>query len=401
MGFGKRLRIDAIPVDLERHGLATLELLDRAGSPATTATAGGRFFGLVMGGSLPAALGARVLAASWDQAGFNEVISPVAIRLEKIAGRWVLDLLGLPKDASVGFCTGATMGNFLCLAAARHALLERQGWNVERDGLFGAPKLRVIASAQSHVTIGKALGMLGVGTASVQRVSCDDNGAILDAAMPEVDAGTLVIAQAGNVNSGAIDPIGAIAARIKGSGAWLHVDGAFGFWAAASATTAHLLRGAEMADSWVVDSHKWLNTPYDCGMAICRHPQAIHAAMATQATYLAAGGKAPPKDMVPEFSRAARGVEVWAALHSLGRQGVADLIERCCAHARQDNTLSKQRRDCHARLSLLDRNRRRGLLPPRHTGNVKRLAPLRAVRPIVRSHCRQAGLRAGCDQRGP
>jgi len=314
----------------------TIALLDRLGSPATVASTGGRFFGLVVGGSLPAALGARVLASAWDQVVFNEATSPVGVRLERIASAWLLDLLGLPRAASVGFVSGATMANVTCLAAARQHLLARAGWDVNTSGLWGAPRLRVIAGAELHVTVRKALALLGMGTATIETVPCDANGAMIVDAMPDPDGRTIVLAQAGNVNSGASDPIGAIAERANAVGAWTHVDGAFGLWAAANPRTRDQLAGFEAASSWVVDGHKWLNTPYDCGIAICRFPEALHEAMRTQAPYLEAGeaDAVAPKDMVPDFSRSARGAEVWAALHSLGRAGVADLVERCCAHAR-------------------------------------------------------------------
>ena len=312
---------------------STIELLHNVGSPATTATAGGRFFGLVVGGTLPAALGARVLASSWDQVVLNDATSPVGVKLEQIASRWLLDIFGLPEQASVGFTTGASVANFTCLAAARHALLSRAGWDVEKRGLYDAPKLRVVASEEIHITVLKALSLLGFGHDDVEKVRCDHNGAIDLSALPDLDSKTLVLTQAGNVNSGASDPIAAIAEKAAQVGAWVHVDGAFGLWAAASPRTRGQLDGYEAADSWVVDGHKWLNTPYDCGLAICKHPTAVHAPMATQAPYLKEGSMAAPKDMVPEFSRSARGVEVWAALHSLGRAGVADLIDRCCDHA--------------------------------------------------------------------
>jgi len=312
---------------------STIELLHSVGSPATTATAGGRFFGLVVGGTLPAALGARVLASSWDQVVLNDATSPVGVKLEQVASRWLLDIFGLPKQASVGFTTGASVANFTCLAAARHTLLARAGWDAEKRGLYGAPKLRVVASEEIHITVLKALSLLGFGQDNVEKVRCDPNGAIDPSALPELDSKTLVLAQAGNVNSGACDPIAAIAAKAEQVGAWVHVDGAFGLWAAASPRTRQQLSGYEAADSWVVDGHKWLNTPYDCGIAICKQPAAMHAPMATQAPYLKEGSIAAPKDMVLEFSRSARGVEVWAALHSLGRTGVSDLIDRCCDHA--------------------------------------------------------------------
>jgi len=310
----------------------TLALLDAAGSRATTASAAGRFYGLVVGGTLPAALGARILASAWDQVVFNDATSPVGVKLEQVASGWLLDLLGLPADCSVGFVTGATMANVTCLAGARHALLEKQGWDVEKQGLWGAPPLRFVAGKQAHVTVLKALSMLGVGTDRIEWVDCDDQGRIISEKLPETDGSTVILTQSGNVNSGASDPIADIVNRANGS--WVHVDGAFGLWASASPSTRDQLAGFETADSWVTDGHKWLNTPYDCGIAICKHPAAIHAAMATQAPYLKVGGTAAPKDMVPEFSRAARGVEIWAALHSLGREGLAQMLDRTCTHAR-------------------------------------------------------------------
>ncbi|HEU4730787.1 MAG TPA: pyridoxal-dependent decarboxylase [Kofleriaceae bacterium] len=315
--------------------LDTIRLLHRIGAPATTASAGGRFFGLVVGGALPVALAASWLTAAWDQVVFNDATSPVGVKLEQVASRWLLAVLGLPDGCSVGFVTGATMGNFLCLAAARDELLRRQGHDVQALGMAGAPPLRVVTSDQIHVTVIKALTMLGFGTRQIERVATDDQGRIVADALPPLDERCIVIAQAGNVNSGASDPFRAIWERASPVGAWMHVDGAFGLWAAAAPERAAQLDGVALMDSWATDAHKWLNTPYDCGIAVCRHPEAVHRAMATQAPYLKQGGTAAPKDMVPEFSRRARGIEVWAALRSLGRQGVANLIEACCRHAQR------------------------------------------------------------------
>lgn len=326
-------RFDETLPDSPSPPLETIQMLHRLGSPATTATAGGRFFGLVVGGALPAALAANWLATAWDQVVFNDATSPVGVKVEQVAARWLLALLGLPADCSVGFVTGATMGNFTCLAGARDELLRRQGYDVQANGLFGAPPLRIVASEQIHVTLLKALTMLGIGTSQVERVATDDQGRMIPGALPALDETCIVCTQAGNVNSGASDPFREIWERASKANAWVHVDGAFGLWAAASPHRAHLLDGVELLDSWVTDAHKWLNTPYDCGFAICRRPQTVHHAMATQAPYLKQGGAAAPKDMVPEFSRRARAVEVWAALRSLGRQGVVDLVESCCAHA--------------------------------------------------------------------
>lgn len=312
----------------------TLEQLHRLGSPATTASAAGRFFGLVVGGTLPASLGARILASAWDQVVFNEATSPVGVKLEQVAASWMLELFGLPQDASVGFVTGATMANLTCLAAARHSLYQRLNWDLAEKGMHDAPRLKLVVSDEIHVTLLKALGLLGFGRDSLIRVKCDTNGRMRVDDLPQLDQHCIVVAQAGNVNSGACDPVGAIAELTRKAGAWLHVDGAFGLWAATSPATRHLLAGYEQADSWVVDGHKWLNTPYDCGVAICRDALAVHQVMATQAPYLESGGVAAPKDMVPEFSRSARAVEIWAALHCLGRNGVRDLVDNCCELAR-------------------------------------------------------------------
>ena len=312
----------------------SIELLDKYGSPATVATVGGRFYGLVVGGALPATVGTRVLAAAWDQLATSQATSPVSMQIERTATKWLQQLFGLPSSCSVGFVSGTTMGNFICLAAARHRHLAQQGWDVEKQGLYGAPPLHIVASEEIHITVAKVLAMLGLGSDNVERVATDDNGAILLEAMPDLKPESIVITQAGNVNSGAIDPISEIADLAQKVGAWVHVDGAFGLWAATSEKTKHKLKGFEKADSWVTDGHKWLNTPYDCGIAFCQHPKSLHNAMSTVAPYLSKGFDMAPKDMVPEFSRSARAMDVWAALHSLGKSGVSGLVDRCCQHAR-------------------------------------------------------------------
>jgi glutamate/tyrosine decarboxylase-like PLP-dependent enzyme len=316
-----------------RSAAETLSLLHTAGSPATTATAGGRFYGLVVGGALPATVAASWLAAAWDQVVFTEDTSPVGIALERVTTNWLLDVFGLPASSYVGFVTGATMANVTCLAAARSALLRRRGHDPDADGLIGAPPVRVIVSAEIHVTVLKALSLLGLGAARVERVSTDEQGRMRPSALPPLDDSCLVICQAGNVNSGAFDPFAEICAAAEEAGAWVHVDGAFGLWALAAPSRRHLAAGIEHADSWATDTHKWPNTPYDCGLAICRHPDALNQAMRVQAPYLRAGAVTAPKDMVPEFSRRARAVEVWAALRTLGREGLGELVERCCRHA--------------------------------------------------------------------
>jgi len=314
--------------------IESIELLDKYGSPATAATVGGRFYGFVVGGALPATVGTRVIAAAWDQLASSEATSPVSMQLERTAARWLQQLFGLPVSCSVGFVSGSTMGNFTCLAAARHRQLAKQGWDVEKHGLFGAPPLHIVASEEIHITVVKGLAMLGLGSDNVESVATDDNGTMLLEAMPELKPESIVITQAGNVNSGAIDPVSQIADLARKVGAWVHVDGAFGLWAATNEKTKHKLRGFEKADSWVTDGHKWLNTPYDCGITFCQHPTSLHNAMSTVAPYLSKGFGIAPEDMVPEFSRSARAMDVWAALYSLGKSGVSDLINRCCQHAR-------------------------------------------------------------------
>jgi len=314
--------------------MGTLEVLHKIGSPATVATVAGRFYGLVVGGSLPATVGARVLNAAWDQMATSQATSPIAVHLEKVAAMWLRDIFNLAEQTSVGFVTGTTMGNFVCLAAARHRILSRHNWNVEKLGLNGAPNIRIVASEEVHITVKKVISMLGFGSENIESVPCDANGAMLVDKMPSLDPDTIVLAQVGNVNSGAIDPIAEIATKSRARGAWLHVDGAFGLWAAASRRKQHLTAGLERVDSCVTDGHKWLNTPYDCGIAMCADPEAMHNAMSTTAPYFAEGFDAAPKDMVPELSRSARSLDIWAALHSLGKSGVESLVDRCCQHAR-------------------------------------------------------------------
>ncbi|HWM44819.1 MAG TPA: aminotransferase class V-fold PLP-dependent enzyme [Burkholderiales bacterium] len=315
--------------------LEVVRLLDECAAPATVASAGPRYFGFVTGGTLPAALGAAVLAAAWDQNAAFEVMSPAAAALEENAGRWVLELLGLPPQSAVGFTTGATMANLAALAAARHAVLARAGWNAEEDGMGGAPPVSVIVGDEVHVSVLKALSLLGFGRSRLQRVPVDGQGRMRVDAFPALAGPAIVCLQAGNVNTGSFDPLRALCERAHAAGAWVHVDSAFGLWARASPAHAPLADAADLADSWATDAHKWLNTPYDSGLAIVREPQALRAAMAASAAYLASGDLRDGCAFVPELSRRARGVEVWAALRSLGRRGVADLVERCSRLARR------------------------------------------------------------------
>ena len=310
-----------------------LDLLDRVGSPATVATAGGRFFGFVNGAALPVSVAATWIASAWDQNAALRVMSPVAAALEEVALGWVREALGLPSECGGAVVTGATMGNFAGLAAARHALLERSGWNVENDGMFGAPELTVVVSDEVHASLLKALALLGLGRKRVIRAPADAQGRMRAERLPPLDDRTIVCMQTGNVNSGAFDPAKAICQRAKEAGAWVHVDGAFGLWAAASPYYRHLTEGFELADSWATDGHKWPNVGYDCGIAIVRNAAALRAAMSVSAAYLTRGEFREPADYTPEMSRRARGVELWATLKSLGRRGLAELIERTCRHA--------------------------------------------------------------------
>ena len=312
-----------------------LALLDELGSPATVATAGPRYFGFVIGGSLPAALAANWLASAWDQDAGSETTSPVASYLEEVAFGWLLDLLKLPQDCGAAFVTGATMANFSALAAARHVVLERAGWDVEAHGLFGAPPVMVIVGDEVHSSVLKVLGLLGFGRERVVRIPTDDQGRMRAGQLPAISGPTIICAQVGNVNTGACDPVGDICELARSTGTWVHVDGAFGLWAAASPAFAHLVTGVEQADSWATDAHKWLNVPYDSGVAFVRDPEPLRLAMAATAAYLPTSATRQPDAYTPELSRRARGVDIWAALRSLGRSGVAELIERCCRHARR------------------------------------------------------------------
>ncbi|HEY7876695.1 MAG TPA: aminotransferase class V-fold PLP-dependent enzyme, partial [Gemmatimonadaceae bacterium] len=316
-------------------GAQVVRLLDQLGSPATMATAGPRFFGFVVGASLPAALAANWLAGAWDQNAGLVILSPIVAKLEEVSIRWLTDLLGLPAGISAGFVTSATAANFSALCAARHALLQRRGWDVEANGLFGAPPIDVVVGDEVHASMLKALGMSGLGRARVTRVPTDDQGRMRADMLPPLTDNTLVCIQAGNVNTGSFDPAAEICARARSAGAWVHVDAAFGLWAAASPAMRHLVDGVSAADSWATDAHKWLNVPYDSGIVFCRDTTALRAAMTSSAAYLVEGDRREPYQYTPDFSRRGRGVEVWAALHSLGRSGVADLVDRCCRHARR------------------------------------------------------------------
>ena len=321
--------------ELPMEAACVLETLHRVGSPATMGMAGPRYFGFVIGGSLPAALAANWLAGAWDQCPGLFAASPIGTVLEEISLGWLLDVLKLPAGSGGAFVTGATVANFTALAAARHMVLARAGWDVEADGLFGAPPITVVVGDEAHPSLIKALGMLGLGRSRVVRVPVDGQGRILTTSMPSLSGPAIVCMQSGNVNTGAFDPAREICTWAHSSQAWVHVDGAFGLWAAASPNFAHLVDGVGDADSWATDAHKWLNVPYDSGLAFVRDAAALKSAMSLTAAYLPQGGHREPSQYTPELSRRARGVEVWAALKSLGRSGLADLIERNCRLARR------------------------------------------------------------------
>lgn len=311
-----------------------LHLLHQFGSPATVAKNNGRFFGFVNGGCLPAAMAASWLVSAWDQNASFFVQSPVGITLEATALEWTRELLGLPEGTGGAVVTGATMANFTALAAARHAIYARLGWDVESEGLAGAPPISVVVSAEAHASVIKALGMLGLGRKRVARVPVDGQGRMRADALPHLDAQTILCLQAGNVNTGSFDPAAAICPAARAAGAWIHVDGAFGLWAAVSPKYRHLTQGFELADSWATDGHKWPNIGYDCGIALVKEPRTLRDTMSMQASYLVQGEHREPSYYNPELSRRARGVELWAGLRSLGRSGMAEIVERTSSHAR-------------------------------------------------------------------
>jgi glutamate/tyrosine decarboxylase-like PLP-dependent enzyme len=319
--------------------VAVIDALAAAAEPGLVASAGPRYFGFVTGGSLPAALAADWLTSAWDQNACLHVMSPAAATAEETVARWVCELLGLPPGAAVGLVTGAQMANVTALAAARNAVLARSGWDVEERGLIGAPPVPVITSAESHATVFNALRLLGFGRGTAVRVPTDEQGRMRAAELAPVlaaaDAPAIVCAQAGNVNTGALDPLEEIVAACRDAGAWCHVDGAFGLWAAAAPGRAHLTAGVAGADSWALDAHKWLNVPYESALAIVADPAPLSAAMALTAAYLtvAAQRERNGADWAPEASRRARAFPMYAALRQLGRRGIADLVERDCALA--------------------------------------------------------------------
>jgi len=312
-----------------------VRMLDELGSPATLATTGGRYFGFVVGGVLPAAMGANWLASAWDQPAGMRVMSPVAAELEDVVLRWICEALNLPADCEGGLVTCATTANFTALVSARYALLKKAGWDVAEDGLFGAPPIEVVVGAEVHASILKALSLAGLGKRRVTIVESDAQGRMRADKLPKFSERAIVCIQAGNVNSGSFDPAAEICRRAKEEGAWVHVDGAFGLWAGVSPKFRHLTQGFELADSWATDAHKWPNVNYDSGIVIVREGPALRASMTLSAAYLAPGTRREPMHHTPEASRRARGVDLWAALKSLGRSGLCELIDRTCSLAKR------------------------------------------------------------------
>jgi len=336
-----RERFDVPLPDGPTEPRVVLDELVAAASPGLVRSQSPRYFGYVIGGSLPAALAADMVVAAWDQNAGGYSVSPISSVVEDVVGDWLVELLGLPAGASFGLTTGCQQAHVTCLAAARNGVLDRVGWDVEVGGLQGAPRVRLLVSDERHVTIDRAARILGFGTAALVPFAVAEAGRIDPAALRAELAGgdgpTIVCAQAGDVNTGGFDPLAEIVEAAHAAGAWVHVDGAFGLWAAASPRTRHLLEGHAGADSWATDAHKWLNVPYDCGLAVVADPQPHHAAMVVSAAYLRGSreGERDPSRWVPDFSRRARGFAVYAALRSLGREGIAELVERCCSCARR------------------------------------------------------------------
>jgi len=310
-----------------------IETLNTIGSVNTVASNGGRYFGFVFGGALPASLAASWLVSTWDQNVVFKISSPIASHIEKVTANWLLDLLHLPAGSAVGFVTGTTMANFCATTAARYHLCKRMGWDIKSKGMNGAPPIRVIAGEELHASMQRALLLAGFGLDNIIKVPTDEQGRILADKCPGLDESTLVCLQAGNVNTGAIDPVKDICLAAKEKGAWVHVDGAFGMWARVSPGKSHLAEGYELADSWAIDLHKWLNVPYDSGIVICKDPQILQNALSVNAAYLPDSTEPDPYFYTPEMSRRARAIETWAAINSLGRKGIIDLVERCCSYA--------------------------------------------------------------------
>lgn len=312
-----------------------LRMLHEVGSPATTAIGGGRYFGFVNGGALPIGLAARLLADVWDQNAALHIMSPIAAKLEQVCEDWLVELFELPAGTAAGLVSGTSMATLCGALAARDALLRRRGWDVGQRGLFGAPPIRVVLSEGAHASVGKALAIAGIGTAQIERVPADDQGRFDSNFLPPLDDNTLLILQAGNVNSGAFDDFESLCAAAREAGAWVHIDGAFGLWARACEETSHLTASMELADSWSADAHKTLNSPYDCGIIFCKDRQALTVALGTSGSYLQFSDGRDGMLYTPEMSRRARAIELWALIKGLGRSGIDDLVAQLCRRARQ------------------------------------------------------------------
>lgn len=309
-----------------------IEFLDEYGAPATMASNGSRYYGFVIGGSHPAALAANWMASAWDQNSGLVATSPINAKIEEVVEKWISSVLPVAKESSVGFVTGVTMANFCALAAARTTILESQGWDVEAKGLFEAPPITVVVGEEAHGSVMKALSMLGLGRERVIRIPTDANGRMRTELLPPLNHRTILCMQAGNVNTGGMDD-GRVIAEAKAQGAWVHIDGAFGLWAGASTLKRHLTVGYELADSWATDGHKWLNVPYDSGLVICRNGDHLRRSMSMHGDYLDQSGDRIPYQYTPELSRRARAIDIWAAMRTLGREGIDEMVTRTCAFA--------------------------------------------------------------------
>lgn len=312
--------------------LHNIEFLDEYGAPATMGSNGSRYYGFVIGGSHPAALAANWMASAWDQNSGLVATSPINAKIEEVVESWITSILPVSKGAGVGFVTGVTMANFCALAAARTAILSDQGWDVESKGLFQAPSITVVVGEEAHGSLMKALSMLGLGRDRVIRIPTDNNGRMRTELLPQLNSRTILCMQAGNVDTGGMDD-GRVIAGAKAQGAWVHIDGAFGLWAGASTLKKHLTVGYELADSWATDGHKWLNVPYDSGLVICKERKHLRKAMSMHGDYLDQSGGRIPYQYTPELSRRARAIDIWAAMRTLGREGIDELITRTCSFA--------------------------------------------------------------------
>ncbi|MBN1775584.1 MAG: aminotransferase class V-fold PLP-dependent enzyme, partial [Clostridiales bacterium] len=332
--------IDALKVfdepmpDSPGDAMAVLDLLGTVGSDAAVAQSGGKYFGFVCGSLYPVALAGKWLSDTWDQNSALYVLSPIAAKLEEVCENWIVDILGLPEGTAAGFVSGSSVAIICALVVARNEILLRNGWDVHARGLFGAPPIRVVIGTQAHSSVYKALSFIGLGKDRIEFVPVDDQGRMLFERLPDLDANTLLIIQAGNVNSGAFDPIDALCDAARKAGTWVHVDGAFGLWAAASENTRHLTRGIEKADSWSVDAHKTLNAPYDCGIVLVKDADALTRSMQATASYVQYSENRDGMLYTPEMSRRARSIELWATLKYLGRSGLASLVDQLCDHAK-------------------------------------------------------------------